>query len=247
MLGLRFLGWVLVGFWLLIPNNSFAQPSTTSVVQPRTAAAEPKLFAVVIGNNKSLNARRPDLHYADDDAARYFQILQTMAPERVSLLSEFDRDTRRLFPEVESQAQRATRAGLLALGQSLKQQVSAANAAGHETELYFVFAGHGDVAQGEGFVELADARLTSSDLEQWLRAIPFTRAHVILDSCNSFFMLGVRKPGGRHFATSEDAARSLSSKLPNVGVFLSTSAEGEAFEWSEIQSGIFSHVVRSGL
>jgi hypothetical protein len=32
-----------------------------------------------------------------------------------------------------------------------------------------------------------------------------------------------------------------------VGVFLSTSADGEAFEWSEIQSGIFSHVVRSGL
>jgi hypothetical protein len=30
-------------------------------------------------------------------------------------------------------------------------------------------------------------------------------------------------------------------------VFLSTSADGEAFEWSEIQSGIFSHVVRSGL
>jgi hypothetical protein len=35
--------------------------------------------------------------------------------------------------------------------------------------------------------------------------------------------------------------------LPNVGVFLSTSAEGEAYEWSEIQSGIFSHLVRSGL
>ena len=32
-----------------------------------------------------------------------------------------------------------------------------------------------------------------------------------------------------------------------MGVFLSTSADGEAFEWSEIQSGIFSHVVRSGL
>src|SRR5882672_12570123 len=60
-------------------------------------------------------------------------------------------------------------------------------------------------------------------------------------------MLGERKPGGRYYATSEDAARSLASRLPNVGVFLSTSAEGESFEWSEIQSGVFSHVVRSGL
>lgn len=204
-------------------------------------------FAVVIGNNKSLGARRPDLHYADDDAARYFEILETLAPGRVSLLAELDRDTRRLFPQLEARAQAPTRANLIALAPNLISQVKAANRAGHETELYFVFAGHGDVAQGEGFIELADARLPSNELEGFLRAVPFTRAHVILDSCNSFFMLGVRKPGGRHFVTSEDAARSLAGKLPNVGVFLSTSAEGDAFEWSEIQSGIFSHVVRSGM
>jgi len=32
-----------------------------------------------------------------------------------------------------------------------------------------------------------------------------------------------------------------------VGVFLSTSAESEVFGWSELQSGVFSHAVRSGL
>jgi hypothetical protein len=133
------------------------------------------------------------------------------------------------------------------VGRRLAAQVQAARQAGHETEVYFVFAGHGDVAEGQGFVEMADGRFSSGALKTWLRRIPFTRAHVILDSCNSFFMLGVRKPGGRHFATSEDAARSMAAQLPNVGVFLSTSAEGEAFEWSEIQSGIFSHLVRSGL
>jgi hypothetical protein len=210
-------------------------------------APERVTFAVVIGNNKSLGKRRPDLHYADDDAARYFEILQTMAPGRVSLLADFDRDTQRLFPGVMPSAVPPRRRALDAVGQRLAREVRAAQRAGHETEVYFVFAGHGDVAQGEGFIELADARFRSSELKAWLRAIPFTRAHVILDSCNSFFMLGVRKPGGRHFATSEDAARALSTQLPNVGVFLSTSAEGEAFEWSEIQSGIFSHVVRSGL
>lgn len=217
------------------------QGNADSVARPKTT------FAVVIGNNRSLGQRRPDLHYADDDAARYFEILQTMAPGRVSLLSDFDRDTQRLFPSVEPHASKPKRSTLLGVGQRLAAQVRAAQKAGQETEVYFVFAGHGDVAQGEGFIELADGRFTSSDLKAWLGAIPFTRAHVILDSCNSFFMLGVRKPGGRHFATSEDAARALAERLPNVGVFLSTSAEGEAFEWSEIQSGIFSHVVRSGL
>jgi hypothetical protein len=204
-------------------------------------------FAVVIGNNKSLGRRRPELHYADDDAARYFEILQTMAPGRVWLLSQFDRDTERLFPEAQRYASTPTRRNLEAVGRKLAEEVRTARARGYETEVYFVFAGHGDVAEGEGFVEMADARFRSRDLRAWLLAIPFTRGHVILDSCNSFFMLGVRKPGGRHFATSEDAQRAMAERLSNVGVFLSTSAEGEAFEWSEIQSGIFSHVVRSGL
>jgi hypothetical protein len=208
---------------------------------------ELRTFAVVIGNNKSLGRRRPELHYADDDAARYFQILETMAPGRVSLLTDFDRDTERLFPETKPRASRPSKSNFDAVGRRLASEVRKAQAEGHRTQVYFVFAGHGDVEHGEGYVELADSRLRSSELKAWLRSIPFTRAHVILDSCNSFFMLGVRKPGGRHFATSEDAVRALAADLPNVGVFLSTSAEGDAFEWSEIQSGIFSHVVRSGL
>jgi flagellar motor protein MotB len=170
-----------------------------------------------------------------------------MAPGNVSLLSDFDRDTALLFPQTRLRAAAPTRSELQRVGAEIAQKVRAEASAGHETQVYFIFAGHGDVDQGLGFIELADARFTSRDLEAWLRQIPFTRAHVILDSCNSFFMLGVRKPGGRHFATPEDDAKALAARMPNVGVFLSTSAEGEAFEWSELQSGIFSHVVRSGL
>jgi hypothetical protein len=205
------------------------------------------VFAVVIGNNQSLDHRRPDLHYADDDAAKYFAILQTIAPERSFLLADFDEDTARLFPAVRARSTPPTRAELVRVGQDIASGVRSVMAGGGEADVYFVFAGHGDVDQGNGYIELADGRFTSDDLEQWLRAIPFSRAHVILDSCNSFFMLSERKPGGRYYATSEDAARSLASRLPNVGVFLSTSAEGESFEWSELQSGVFSHVVRSGL
>ncbi len=242
----RWLCWVsaLLGM-CLFASSSAAQPTVPA--SDAHAAAERLSFAVVIGNNKSLGARRPDLHYADDDAARYFEILQTIAPGRVYLLSDFDRDTQRLFPEAHLHAYSPTQKALSDVGRQLASKIRAARAAGKHTELYFIFAGHGDVAQGEGFIELKDARFHSRELEAFLRDIPFTRAHVILDSCNSFFMLGVRKPGGRHFATAEDAARAMAERLSNVGVFLSTSAEGEAFEWSEIQSGIFSHVVRSGL
>lgn len=234
-------------FGLVTSTPAHADPPPTAPSAVSTATAERVSFAVVIGNNKSLGNRRAELRYADDDAARYFEILQTMAPGRVTLLAELDRDTQKLFPAARARALTPSRKNLEAAGKRLAAEVAAARAAGHETDVYFVFAGHGDVAQGEGFIELFDSRFRSSDLTAWLQAIPFSRGHVILDSCNSFFMLGARKPGGRHFATSEDASRALAAKLPNVGVFLSTSADGEAFEWSEIQSGIFSHVVRSGL
>jgi hypothetical protein len=233
----RFLLLAYVGFALLF----LSQSARADAPSRRTS------FAVVIGNNASLDHRRPDLHYADDDAAKYFAILDTIAPDRAYLLADFDEDTARLFPAMRTRATAPTRTELARVGQEIASRVRAVTGGGGPADVYFVFAGHGDVDQGTGFIELADARFTSDDLEQWLRAIPFTRAHVILDSCNSFFMLSERKPGGRYYATSEDAARSLASKLPNVGVFLSTSAEGESFEWSEIQSGVFSHVVRSGL
>ncbi len=230
------------------PDDDAAQPTPTPSPGPALrTAAEPLRFAVVVGNNVSLDGGRPDLHYADDDAARYFDMLQPLAPGRVTLLAKLDRDTERLFPDARRHAVTPRRAQLLNAGKRLAEQVRAAKQRGLQTEVYFVFAGHGDVDRGTGYVELADGRFDANDLERWLRSIPFTRAHVILDSCNSFFMLGVRKPGGRHFATAADSARSLAARLPNVGVFLSTSSEGETFEWSEIQSGIFSHVVRSGL
>jgi hypothetical protein len=231
---LCFIALMLVG--VALPNTLRAE-----------APAQHTAFAVVIGNNRSLDGRRPDLHYADDDAAKYFDIFRTIAQEHVFLLADFDRDTARLFPDAGAHAAAPTRGELLRVGRQLADEVREVTSQGGAADVYFVFAGHGDVDEGRGFIELADARFTSSDLERWLHAIPFSRGHVILDSCNSFFMLATRKPGGRYYATSDDAARSLGARLPNVGVFLSTSAEGDAFEWSELQSGVFSHIVRSGL
>src|SRR5687767_11085075 len=95
--------------------------------QPNTGR-ERLSFAVVIGNNKSLGRRRPELHYADDDAARYFEILQTMAPGRVSLLASFDRDTERLFPDAKAHALVPSRANLDAVGRRLATEVRAAHA-----------------------------------------------------------------------------------------------------------------------
>jgi hypothetical protein len=206
------------------------------------------VYALIVTSNHGVSGAQPDLHYADDDGVKYLELFRMLAPEEnVILHTELDRDTERLYPRARSAARPPTKAAISATIADLVQRVKAVTQVGGIADFYFVFAGHGDVDAGVGFLELGDARFTSGDMESMLRSIAATRSHVILDSCNSFFVMSARKPGGRPIATTADEARSLSERLPSVGVFLSTSSEAEVFEWSELQAGIFSHVVRSGL
>ena len=217
-------------------------------LEPRAhAQTKPTAFALVVTSNRSARLSRPDLRYADDDGAKYYEMFRMVAPEaNVRLLTTFDADTEKLFPDLVSKAHPPTRAAVKAAAAELATAAAIAKGSG-PVDFYFVFAGHGDIQGGKGFLDLPDGAFTADDLEAMLKSVPATHAHVILDSCNSFFVVNSRKPGGRHFITSEEATRSLSERLPNVGVFLSTSAEAEVFEWSELQSGVFSHAVRSGL
>ncbi|MFT3767916.1 MAG: hypothetical protein QM820_20900 [Minicystis sp.] len=206
------------------------------------------VFALIVTNNHSIALGRPDLHYADDDGVKYAEVFRMLAPEtNVHLLTELDRDSALLFPHLRGKLRPPTRAEVTATTATIARAAAEAQGQGVEVDFYFVFAGHGDVDRGKGFLELRDGRFTSDDVEALLKAVPSTRSHVILDSCNSFFVLNARKPGGRRVAVSDEATKSLHDRLPNVGVFLSTSAEAEVFEWSELQSGIFSHAVRSGI
>lgn len=212
------------------------------------AAPERAVFALVVGNNRSVELGRPELRYADDDSAKYYEVFRMLAPEEsVHLLTELDPDSARLFPDAQKKAHSPTRESLKAAAAQIARAAGEAMRGGAQVDFYFTFAGHGDVDQGKGFLELRDGRFTADDVEAMLKSIPSTRSHVILDSCNSFFVLNARKPGGQRLTVTAEAAKSLSDRLPNVGVFLSTSAEAEVFEWSELQSGIFSHAVRSGL
>jgi len=208
----------------------------------------PQVLALIVTNNRSAELGRPELQYADDDGAKYYEVLRMVAgADDVELLTDFDRDSARLFPELASIPHEPTRAGVTAATERLAARARQATSQGRRVDFYFVFAGHGDVDRGRGFLELRDGRLQSEDIEAMVKRVSATRAHVILDSCNSFFVISPRRAGGRRVAVTEEAARSLSDRLPNVGVLLSTSAEAEVFEWSELQSGIFSHAVRSGL
>jgi len=219
-----------------------------SPVLAATPAPPSTTLVLVVASNRGATLDRPPLQYADDDGAKYHEVFASLAGEaNTTLLTEFDSDTARLFPKLAASVSSPTRAHVDAAVERFARQASEARRMGQHIGFYFVFAGHGDVDGGRGFLELSDGAFTADDLDALLRRIGADEAHVILDSCNSFFVLNPRKPGGRRFATPHDAAERLARQLPNVGVFLSTSAEAEVFEWSELQSGVFSHTVRSGL
>jgi hypothetical protein len=217
----------------------------------RPAHAEPvtRSFALVVANNRSLSLSLPDLQYADDDAARYYRLFRAAgAAGSVELLTSFDRMSSRAYPGLEDVARPATLVELTRAAAKLRQGVLAARARGERTQLYFVFAGHGEVAGGRGYLHLEDTRIDGSFIErEIIEKIPADTKHVLLDSCNSFFVINPRKPGGRRWATPKDMALGFSARHPEVGLFLSTNSDEEVFEWSELESGVFSHEVRSGL
>ncbi|NPC77104.1 hypothetical protein HPC49_02400 [Pyxidicoccus fallax] len=219
-----------------------------------TTAAEglpsspPVVFALVVSNNHSYAPGRAALQYADDDGAKYHEVFSMLAePGGTVLLTVLDTDTRRLFPALVPVARASTFANVTDAARTLAERIAEVKRSGREADFYFVFAGHGDVDKGRGFLELADRAFDSEDLRALLRQVDATRAHVLLDSCNSFFVVSPRKAGGRRYATPADMTQQLAERLPAVGVLLSTSAEAEVYEWSELQSGVFSHVVRAGL
>lgn len=223
----------------------------TALAAATPAFAKPmtRTHALVVTNNRSLDPTRPDLHYADDDGAKYAELFAQFAGlERVTLLTTMDAESRRLHPAWAERAREPSRAGLFAEVERLAKTLASDAAEGVRTDVLLVFAGHGDIAQGEGFIELSDGRLTAKELdEQIVSKLPAKRLHLVLDSCNSWFMLSPRKPGGKRWETSAQKTVGLLERHPHVGAIVSTSAEAVTYEWSELQSGIFSYEVRSGL
>lgn len=205
-------------------------------------------FVLIVANNRSLRSHLPDLQYADDDGIRYYQLWEALLPDaRIALLAEPDASTARANPAFVRLGRAPTLTNLKVEAAALAEAVRQARQAGRPTTFYFIFAGHGDVEAGRGFLELGDGRLGAADLEALVAQVGASRTHLILDSCNSYFMVRPRKPGG--FPLSAGIAQEAIgfAGSPRVGAFLSTSSEQTVYEWSEIQSGIFSYLVRSGL
>jgi hypothetical protein len=198
-----------------------------------------------MGSNKSVDENLAPLKYADDDAARYFDLFRLLGA-RTYLLSRLDANTQRLHPQAAAEADEPKRAVFDRAAADLARDVEQASARGLSTVVYVVYAGHGDVRNGQGYITLEDARITGGELAQVVRRIPATHVHVVVDACASYFLAMSRGPGGERRPIEGFHASALTED-PRVGVLLSTSSARESHEWEGFEAGVFSHEVRSGL
>lgn len=214
-------------------------------------------YAIVVGYNGPDDGTRPVLSYADDDAARVYLALQGGAA-RAWLLTTFDANSARAYGDLVDQAAQPTALELARVLGEANWLLRNAARDGKKTELFFYFAGHGDVSTGgEGFVVLADGAFTRGDLDrQVVQASPASVNHVVVDACSSYFMVESRGAGETSGAVplSPELLDVLAGKAgksraawDRTGTLVSTSGAVEVHESAQIGGGIFSFLLRSAL
>jgi hypothetical protein len=204
-------------------------------------------FAFIVGVNRSVDPDEPPLRYADDDAARYLDLFRLLGA-RTYLLARLDENTERLHPQAAAEASAPRSAEWARVVEQLAKDVAQAKERNLGTVVYFVYAGHGSVRDGQGYVTLEDRRLTGKDLAQELiERLDAEQVHLIVDACASYFLAYGRGPGGQRRPLSGFSDVARLSDDGRVGLLLSTSSARASHEWEAFQAGVFSHEVRSGL
>ena len=219
-----------------------------AALAPAAAAGTDRepIFAVVVGVNRPLGKHTLRLRYADDDAILFHRLFASVGDS--TLLVSPDDATRRLHGSLK--AATPLRQNLVAALESTFARMDEARERGLKPQFYFIYSGHGDVKNNQGYLALEDARLTSDDLARLVLArSPAINNHVVVDACRSYYLVQEKRAGGerRPIKGRFHQPESLLRRFPHTGFLLSTSSDENSHEWAEFQAGIFSHEVRSGL
>jgi hypothetical protein len=246
----------IAGVGLFAPGIVHAEEDSTT-----------RRYALIVANNDSVDTDVEPLEYADDDGARYFELFASFADE-TRLLTTLDSESQRIFPEIARQTVPPTRPELDRAVRELASDITQARQNGHDTELYLVFTGHGDVDEtGEGYLSLGNSKLYRRDIyRKIIEPLDAGFTHLVVDACHAYFMVHPR--GGdseqregdqwRDDRSGETLNEQLAAYMtkggsrdgtarPTVGVIASTTGSAEVHEWSRYRAGVFSHQLRSGL
>lgn len=232
---------------------------TLLVAAAAGARADTVAYAIVIGNNAAPEGTElAPLRYADDDALRYHRLFSRFATAH--LLTVLDAATQRRYPGAAAATRPPTLANLRRTVADLRARMIADRARGDEPVFYLVFSGHGArTGNGDAYLALVGGALGQEILyDEILAALPSRYSHVIVDACHAGGVIGLR--GGffdreLEAETAPVAAADVMgllrseqlSRFPHVGVLVATTLGQEAHEWSEIEAGVFSHELLSGL
>ena len=217
------------------------------------SADNPRIYAVIVAANHSDEPQLGTLRYADDDGARYYELMSMMGA-RAEILTVLDVASQQIFPHIARVSKQPSRRELLQVLENVFADIHRDTQAGLRTAFYFIYAGHGSIGgDGEGVLHLGSDRFSRSDLYQHvLAASGATINHVIIDACNAYLMVARRGTGDMDALSVGDAVanflgREGLERYPNTGILVSTSRATDVHEWSRFEAGIFSHEVRSAL
>lgn len=223
------------------------------LVLPLTAHAGARVqYALIVSNNGSNDPSLQPLRYADDDGARYFELLSRQSAE-AHLLAVLDEQTQARHPGLAAKTRAPTHAELLSTLGRLNARMEKDKEAGKEPVLFFVFTGHGQRKKaGEGTISLLGRDFTRAELYEEVLAKSQARfIHLIVDACDSYFFVNARgalpKAESYAGAVRQFLDERTLEQHPQVGVILSTASQKESHEWSGFQGGVFSHQVLSAL
>lgn len=218
---------------------------------------EPLVYAIIVGNNDGLSLL-PQLHYADDDALRFYRLATRLAPEKnVALLTELDVDTWRRIQISGSRPPPflpPTKKQLLGVFQLFKKQIALIRQANprRPVHFYFFFSGHGE--QGYFLLkkdgnDLTDSVFTGIDLQRTFADSLATFNGLFIDACKSQSLFGIKgqkKQDSEIGPNFDSIIKQLEQTPAPIGVITSTANDSLAMEARDIQGGYFSHILTSG-
>ena len=229
-----------------------------SVFRTGASWAGERSYALVVGNNAPPEGMSlKTLQYADDDAVRYYNFFKRFTSE-AHLLTFPDSRTQARYPAASALAELPTSENFDSAVFDLSQRIKHDKANGDETIVYFAFSGHGAFDEdGHAYLSLLSGGLTKEMLFDALSALGAQYTHIFVDACYAEGVVGSKglfdnESDAEHIMLTADGFQKLlgekaAIRLPGVGVVMAASEHQKTHEWSQLESGIFTHEVLSGL
>ena len=186
------------------------------------ATRRPHTYAVVIGSNGGGAAQSP-LHFAEDDARRFAEVLRDVghfAPDDVSVL---------LHPDA---------AGVTAALDALAAKLHARS--GEPSEVVFYYSGHARA----NALTLGGEEIALATLRERLGGLPATLTIVVLDACQSGAFARVKGAEPAADFTYNSVARLMQKGL---AVMASSTSQELSQESDELKASYFTHHLVSAL